>query len=110
METFLYEPRIEPTGDARFAVTKATFGDGYVQAVAQGINAHKQVWPLEFVGTEATITPIKAFLDRHQGHIRFEWTPPLGVVGKYLIESGYKLTALGAGNYRLQVTFEQVFG
>jgi phage-related protein len=38
-DTFTYTPQIDPTGTTTLRVRKAQFGDGYMQTVADGINA-----------------------------------------------------------------------
>jgi len=107
-EIFTWCPRVDPQGSVTHRVLSAKFGDGYEQAAADGINTAMQSWPLSFVGREAVILPIKAFLDRHGSWQSFLWTPPLGEEGSYRTDNGYQLTPRGAGAYELAVTFKQV--
>lgn len=104
METFDFCPRINPTGQTTFRTRVAQFGDGYAQRVGDGINTRKESWPLEFIGNEEYIAPIKSFLDSHAGHMPFMWTPPLGEQGEYVAPDGYALTAMGGDAYTLTVT------
>lgn len=109
-ETFEWSPRVNPRGQVKLRTLEAKFGDGYTQAAADGINNKVQSWPLEFVGTEALIGEIIAFLDRHAGYRSFLWTPPLGNEGRYRA-SEYDAVALGGGGmFSLSVTFQQFFG
>lgn len=107
-EVFTWCPSVEPQGTINYRTLIARFGDGYQQTMGDGINNRIQSWPLEFTGKEETIKPILTFLDKHAGFRSFLWTPPLGEQGYYKAVQP-QLTALGAGNYTLSVTFEQIF-
>lgn len=107
MELFTWCPLINPTGDIKLRTLTAQFGDGLQQAAGDGINNKVQVWPLQFAGKEAYITPIKNFLDAHKGYRSFLWTPPLS--GQIVVRaSQYSPVAMGVGLYTLSVTFNQV--
>ena len=108
METFTWSPRVGAQGSTTYRTLKAQFGDGYAQEVADGINNEVQVWPLQFVGKEAYVQPILGFIRRHKGASSFLWTPPLGAPGFYKA-GALELLALGAGNFQVSVTFQQVF-
>lgn len=107
METFTFCPRIDPVGQITQRSIVAQFGDGYAQRAADGINGKSENWPLEFVGSEDYIRPIRDFLDRHQGYKSFLWTPPLGEPQHFVTPEGYSLRAMGGGAYSLSVTFVQ---
>lgn len=106
--TFTWQPRVEPTGTAKYRVLTAQFGDGYQQTAADGINNKVQSWPLTFSGTASEITPIRDFLDACGGYQSFYWTPPLGTTGLYVCPS-HNIKPLGGGLYELTATFNQVF-
>jgi phage-related protein len=108
VETFIWQPLLNPVGQTTYRVRKAQFGDGYSQTVGDGINNAVSSWPLSFRGRSAQITPVKAFLDAHAGFVSFYWTPPLGVQGLYRCESS-TLQFMGVDMYTLTATFEQVF-
>jgi phage-related protein len=60
-------------------VAVATFGDGYSQRVAQGINSLNQVWNLEFRSTSmTTINAIVSYFSTKNGVTPFWWLPPEG--------------------------------
>jgi phage-related protein len=99
-QTFTWAPDAKPSGDVKFRVLTAQFGDGYKQAAADGINNREQSWPLSFTGTKAQITPIRDFLDARQGYQSFFWTPPLGVQGYYRC-SEYAPRHLGGDAYQI---------
>ena len=107
-DTFTFSTSIHPQGRGTFRVRKAQFGDGYSQAVADGLNAEVQHWPLSFAGKSAAINPILAFLRAHPGNVSFYWTPPLGVQGFFRCEQ-YNLVPHGGDVYTLSAQFDQVF-
>jgi phage-related protein len=108
IETFIWVPRLEPTGTADYRVLTAKFGDGYEQTASDGINNKSQTWPLTFTGTAAKIGAIRDFLDAHAGSKSFYWTPPLSARGYYKCKS-HSIRPLGGGNYELTATFNQSF-
>ncbi|KWR80352.1 MULTISPECIES: phage tail protein [Cupriavidus] len=95
-------------GDVTLRVRGAQFGDGYAQAVPDGINNKVEAWPLQFVGDRDTIKAIRDFLDRHAGATSFYWTPPLGEQGRYKV-ARYALGPAAKGVYTLSATFQQAF-
>ena len=66
-EIFNFDPLVEPTGEGKFRLRKAQFGDGYAQVVTDGLNNEVQTWPLSFAGRSEAIRPILAFLRAHAG-------------------------------------------
>lgn len=107
-DTFAWKSVGTPSGTVTFRVSKAQFGDGYSQEVADGINNKSESWPLQFVGTKSQMQPIVDFLDAHAGAVGFFWTPPLGAQGLYKVAS-YQKAPQGGGIYLLSATFEQKF-
>ncbi|QBR52656.1 phage tail protein [Erwinia sp. QL-Z3] len=108
IKTFTWCPRINAQGDVKHRVRKAQFGDGYAQRSGDGINTRTQEWSLNFVGREDYISEIVAFLDEMGGSKAFEWKPPLYSLGLFTCEE-YKPTAMGAGLFSLDATFEEAF-
>ena len=108
-EIFTWTP-VGPSaeGDITLRARSVQFGDGYSQAVADGINNKVGSWPLRFVGDRDTIRAIADFLDRHAGATSFYWTPPLEEQGRYRA-SKYSPGPMVKGLYSLSVTFQQVF-
>ncbi|WP_329767987.1 phage tail protein [Stenotrophomonas muris] len=107
-ETFDWPVRVGVQGSGRFAVLSASFGDGYSQTAADGLNNERQQWPVSFVGYGADIAPILAFLRARKGAESFLWTPPLGQQGLYTCKE-YNVTAHGNDAHTLSATFEQTF-
>ena len=107
METFNWPPRVKSRGSVTFRTLKVQFGDGFSAEAEDGINSRAESWPLEFIGTEAEIRPIKDFLDRHGGWKRFLWQSPMGSLAHYKVVDGkYDLVPIGGPQYTLSVTFE----
>ena len=108
IQTFTWCPRLNAEADTTFRTRKAQFGDGYTQVAGDGLNPKSQKWTLSFTGDESYIGAIKAFLDAHQGTKAFLWKPPLEPLAMFRCDT-YNPTALGAGKYTLDATFEQAF-
>lgn len=104
-DTFTFVPDVNPTATGNLRQRTAQFGDGYDQAVADGLNTDVQTWPLTFTGVDADIQPILDFIRSHVGQ-RFLWTPPLGVQGYWRCKT-YNCTPNGAGWNTLVVTLTQ---
>jgi phage-related protein len=107
-QTFTWSARLEANGTANYRTLKASFGDGYEQKAADGINNKVQMWPLSFVENLTTTTAIRDFLDARMGYQSFYWTPPLGAQGLYRCPS-HTIRPMGNGIYELSATFEQCF-
>jgi phage-related protein len=108
LQQFIWVPTGEASGDKSFSVRKAEFGDGYSQAVADGLNNEKQSWPLTFTVKKSEAELIRDFFDQHKGSQSFAWTPPLGTLSLWTVEK-YAITPLGANIYRINATFEQAY-
>jgi len=110
MSTFTWPPSYNSSITEQPAVNSATFGDGYSQDVADGINNLKKMWSLQFNNIKPTdAVNIRAFLKALGGTTAFDWTDPDGETGRYLCRAWPRSFPTGAlQNFTL--TFEQVFG
>jgi len=106
METFIWAPQLEPTGEIDFRTLKAQYGDGYSQVADDGINPELEIWSLSFCYDAATSAAIEAFLRRHRKSTRFLWTPPGGTQGAYLASPFQKVPMYRGGPVRITVKFE----
>lgn len=101
-------PQTAPNGEGRFNVSEIQYGEGYVGALGEGINNHRQIWPVTWKGSNAEILEIRDFFVAHKGFISFYWTPPLGVQGLYRVKA-YNLVPEAAGNASISATLEEYF-
>jgi phage-related protein len=108
IERFTWATEKGAEGDIAQRVRTKKFGDGYEQAVEDGLNNQSESWPVTFTGMAARILEIRKFLDKHKGAKAFLWTPPLGVLGLYKC-NGYKPVHRGGSVYAITATFEQTF-
>jgi len=109
--TFTWSPAVGVEGTTQYRVRTVQFGDGYSQAVPDGISNIADAWPLRFVGDGFEIRAIRAFLDATRGSEPFFWTPPLRTRGLFRIDAqqGLQTRTLGGNLYSLSVTFKEVF-
>ncbi|UFP98547.1 phage tail protein [Pseudomonas fitomaticsae] len=107
-EVFTWCPMVDAVGTETDRVRTAQFGDGYSQAVGDGINTRVGTYPVTFTGKREMIVAVKAFLDRHGGHKSFLWTPPLGEPSLFRAPER-TISPKGADVFTLTTTFNQVF-
>lgn len=108
-DTFTWAPTVDQyAGTATLRVRTAQFGDGYAQALPDGINNRVLSYTLQFVGDSDTITAILAFLDAHTGGTAFYWTPPLREQLLFKCAT-YSDAIPDNGTYAVTATFTQTF-
>ena len=110
MATF---PDIQPDYGASVSVDikvrKAQFGDGYVQRVKDGMNNLPRKWNLTFTQTKANADTIESFLESTYGASNFDWTPPRGASGKWVVSEKWDRSVQEAYDV-ITVIFEEDFG
>lgn len=106
MEVFKWLPVGNPQCVVKQRVLKAQFGDGYIQAMGDGINNALQTWTLEFAGSR--IDEINTFLLKHQGFNSFQWKTPEGVTAVFMC-NGFSRKYYGNRIKSISASFEQVF-
>lgn len=107
-DTLVITPQTGSSGSTAYRVLETQFGDGYSQALGDGINTKTDTWNVKVWGIEAYVQPIKDFLDDHKGATSFFWTPPLGVQGYYRCKSVNMVPDV-ASQFTLTFTLEQKF-
>ena len=108
-DTFNWVPTVAGlSGTTTLNVRKATFGDGYTQRAADGINNRSASYQLTFVRDAATITAILAFLDAHAGATAFYWTPLLRPQLLFTCET-YTEPVKDGNVYTMTAQFDQTF-
>lgn len=109
METFNFPIQTKPQGATAFRTRGASFGDGYEQRVGDGLNARRSTWNISFDGTFDEARLVRAFIDRHAGYIKFQWTPPGRNTPAYFLCDGYNEVPHVGSQVVLQATFREVF-
>lgn len=110
MATFTWSADYGASVDLQPRVKQVSFGDGYEQRVADGINTLRQMWQLNFSNRTLTeINAIDTFLRARGGIEAFDWTPPrASVAGKFVCRS-WQRTAVAGVIDSISAKFEQVF-
>lgn len=70
-------PSVGSAPDNEVRLLTASFGDGYEQVAADGLNSRRQVWRLTWQTlTKSQADAIVGFLNARGGAEPFDWTPP----------------------------------
>jgi phage-related protein len=77
MADFTWMPSYGVTETTTARVKEISFGDGYVQQAADGINTTPRQWSMRFVKRHSDIGAIAAFLASKTGDT-FTWDTPWG--------------------------------
>lgn len=104
-----YQPQYSAELDEETKVLTASFGDGYEQRVADGINNIRRKWSVRYMQVTADIDAIQTFLKATKGVDSFYWTPPRGATGKWIVEGSLKRNVENFGYESISVTFKEVF-
>lgn len=107
MKVFEWNLQSEPSATERVSIRSVSFGDGYEQSVANGLNPIAKDWDLRFKGRISLIRAIDTFLAEHIGKA-FLWENPLGDQGMYKSE-GKNIVMHTANIATLTVKFKQCF-
>lgn len=114
---FTFKVQAQPSGTIGFRTLEASFGDGYTQKAADGINNKVQSYQISCKGatrvgcgpTTPVIQQVRAFIDELKGYQSFQWEPPgMGLLFRFTCD-GYQWAHNGNGVYTLTATFKQVF-
>lgn len=104
-----YQPEYSAELGLEQKVLTAQFGDGYEQRIADGINNTRRKWKLKFVYTTPDIDVIETFLLATKGVDSFNWTPPRGLVGKWVLQDAFQRNVENFGYESISATFREVF-
>jgi phage-related protein len=108
-EIFTWLVRVGDAGTITLRSRSAKFGDGYQQKVGDGINGRSSSWPITIIAPIDEMQPVTDFLDRHDGYLPFQWTPPYGDPALFTC-GGYTPKRTAGNLVTLTATFEQFFG
>lgn len=110
MADFTWTPARGFTTEVTPRVSVASFGDGYSQRVASGINNIQQTWNLQFTNNSiAIIDSIDAFLTSKGGVLSFTWVPPGEFVEVKVVCYKWQKTYESSISKSLSATFEKVY-
>jgi len=109
MSTFNWSPAPGATQTINPRVRTASFGDGYVQTVRDGINNMPRSWSVQFTRATSDIDAIEAFLISVGADVPFNWTPPKGAAGKWLCKS-WTQSVPASTVQSISATFDEYFG
>lgn len=112
MSDFAFPPTSALTGETAYRVLSAQFGDGYKQALQDGINNLKDTWAVVFDPSPiAQMAAIKAFLAAKAGATSFTWTPPAPDNTEISVRCANVSTGFYRGGAvgRLTLAFERVY-
>ncbi|OXE37447.1 MAG: hypothetical protein CGW95_01470 [Phenylobacterium zucineum] len=88
MATFTYTPDYGASYEVQPTVRVSSFGDGYEQRQANGINTQRRTWDLKFsVRSNAEADAIEAFFVAQAAVQSFDWTDINGDAGKFVCMS-----------------------
>ena len=92
------------------ATRKVSFGDGYEQRLAFGLNQNPRSWSLTWSAkTNSVANAIEAFFDARQGQEAFDWIPITeSTASKFVVES-WNREYQYADISTITATFRQVF-
>lgn len=109
MPTFAYTPSFEAQQSSQPRARKVQYGDGYEQRLRFGLNTDPKEWSLTFANrTDTERNNIVAFFETQAGITAFDWTPPVGLPGKFVCEK-WDTTLSNCNNNQIRATFRQVF-
>lgn len=96
--------------DRTYAIRENSFGDGYVQRSADGLNNVRATWNVSWTNlTTAEKDVIEQFLDSTGGWQPFTWTAPGDSSPKKWIVKNPKINPVDAGYWNIAAQFIQDF-
>ena len=108
MATFTWSPDYGAQQPIKPKVKRAQFGDGYSQRVVDGINNLLRSWNVSFKRSKTDADLIESFLATTKGADSFDWAPPEGATGKWIVsEDGWSRT-IEETSHVISVVFEEV--
>lgn len=110
MATFTYTPSYSTSLAQEPKILEAKFGDGYEQAIFNGLKHSPESWSIKFTSISATEVQniISFFVDNNTATTPFDWTNPNGISGRYKCRQ-WTRTYDGFEPNGLTCTFDEVF-
>jgi len=110
MATFTHKPSYSSSINVKPKILEAKFGDGYEQAIDDGINNKPRAYALQFNNLNSTNgDAIETFFDiNNTATTPFDWTPPNGSTGRFKCRSHSRVFTSGLAS-NISCSFEEVF-
>jgi phage-related protein len=110
MAIFTYTPDFGAQVQIKPRVRAVSFGDGYQQRQADGINTQPQVWSLQWQNRDNSETAaIKSFLATRSGVEAFDWTPPNEATAIRVVCGEWSVQTVKFNLNTVSAQFKQVF-
>lgn len=110
MTTFTFTPEFGPRATYKPRVRNISFGDGYQQRQAEGLNSRQQSWDLTFAYRSQTeADQILAFLTARNAVEAFDWTPPYESTAIKVVCREWSKSVERSNLNTITARFEQVF-
>lgn len=90
-------------------ILEAKLGDGYSQRAADGINAIRDEWGLEWVVNNTDADTLTDFFEARGGHESFDWTPSGESVSKKWTCKSWSKNPIGIDTWSISATLKQEF-
>lgn len=90
-------------------ILEANLGDGYSQRAADGINAIKDEWNLEWVVNNTDADTLTNFFAARGGYESFDWQPSGESVSKKWTCKSWSKTPVGLNVWSISATLEEAF-
>lgn len=91
-------------------IHEASFGDGYTQRAAAGLNNIREKWTIEYRWLTTTDhNTLMATIQTAGGYGVISWTPPDSSTAKNYIIRGWNVIAEAAGFWTVRIELSQVF-
>ena len=109
MAVFNWIPDLGFSVEVKPSVKTVSFGDGYEQRRAEGINAMGYSWSLTFKRSKIIIASIVAFLLARNGTESFDFAAPNGTTYRVVATDGWTVVDSDVGWQTLTVKFKLVY-
>ena len=109
MAVFNWTPDYGFSNEVKPSVKTVSFGDGYEQRRAEGINAMAYSWSLTFKRPKSLISSMVTFLLARNGTEAFDFAAPNGTTYKVVATEGWTVVDSDVGMQTLSVKFKRVY-
>lgn len=108
LQEFKFPVLANDTGETRFVVRKAQFGDSYMQVSGEGLQSSVDSWAVSYAGLWEDVVEVENFLKDHKGYMSFAWRTPKRELKLFRAET-WQVLPYAKDVFRLTTTFEEAF-